>query len=96
MEASGRLRPGRQTPSSSSHAHQIFTDASNEGMGSSSRRLHSQRSVVHSRKQARCQFLGLKVVRLALKCFEDLNRDQTVPIATDNTTIVSYIYKEGV
>ena len=40
-------------------------------------------------------FLELKAVLLALKSFEHLCRDQIVLIAMDNTTIVSYINKEG-
>ena len=39
--------------------------------------------------------LELRAVFLALKSFENLCRDQIVLIATDNTTVVSYINKEG-
>ena len=40
-------------------------------------------------------FLELKAVLLALKCFKHLCRDKTVLIASDNTTVVAYINKEG-
>ena len=40
-------------------------------------------------------FLELKAVLLALKSFEHRCRDQIVLIAMDNTTLVSYINKEG-
>ena len=41
-------------------------------------------------------FLELKAVFLDLKSFEHLCRDQIVLVAMDNTTVVSYITKEGV
>ena len=40
-------------------------------------------------------FLELKAVFLALRSFEHLCKNQVVLIATDNTTVVSYINKEG-
>ena len=40
-------------------------------------------------------FLELKAVLLALKSFEQQCKGQIVLIATDNTTVVSYINKEG-
>ena len=40
-------------------------------------------------------YLELKAVFLALKEFQDLCTDQIVLVATDNTTVVSYISKEG-
>ena len=40
-------------------------------------------------------YLELKVVFLALKEFQDLCIDKIVLVATDNTTVVSYINKEG-
>ena len=39
-------------------------------------------------------YLKLKAVLLALKEFQDLCTDQIVLVATDNTTVVSYINKE--
>ena len=40
-------------------------------------------------------YLELKAVFLALKEFQDLRSDKIVLVATDNTTVVSYINKEG-
>ena len=40
-------------------------------------------------------YLELKAVFLALKEFQDLCTDQIVLVATDKTTVVSYINKEG-
>ena len=76
------------------HAVQLFTNASNEGWGahlgdSTARGVwSSMESLVH------INYLELKAV-LALKQFEHLCRDQIVLVATDNTTVVSYINKQG-
>ena len=77
------------------HALQIFTDASNEGWGahlggSTARGIWSE-----SESRLHINFLELKAVLLALKSFEKQCRGQIVLIATDNTTVVSYINKEG-
>ena len=50
-------------------------------------------STIESRLQI--NFLELKAVLLALKSFELLCRDQIFLVATDNTTMVSYINKQG-
>ena len=77
------------------HAQQLFTDSSNEGWGA-----HLEDSTargVWSEPESRLHinFLELKAVFLAVKSFEHFYRDQIVLIATDNTTVVSYINKEG-
>ena len=77
------------------HALQIFTDASNEGWGahlggSTARGVWSE-----SESRLHINFLELKAVLLALKSFEKQCKGQIVLIATDNTTVVSYINKEG-
>ena len=68
-------------------------------LGRSRRGSHSKRRLVGTRKspphKVTSTFLELKAVFLALKSFEHLCRDQTVLVATDNTTVVSYINKEG-
>ena len=78
-----------------SHALQLFTDASNEGWGahlgdSTARGVWSD---VESRLHI--NFLELKMVFLALKSFEPLCKNQIVLIATDNSTVVAYINKQG-
>ena len=77
------------------HVVQLFTDASKEGWGAhlgdfTARGVwSSQESLLH------INYLELKAVLLALQQFEHLCRDQIVLVATDNTTVVSYINKQG-
>ena len=65
------------------HALQIFTDASKEGWGA------------HLKSKLHINHVELKAVFLALKEFQSLCCNKTVLIATDNTTVVVYINKEG-
>ena len=76
------------------HALQLFTDALNEGWGA-----HLGDSIARGvwssiESRLHINFLELKAV-LALKSFQHLCRDQIVLVATDNTTVVSYINKQG-
>ena len=77
------------------HALQLFTDASNEGWGAhlgdftASGLWSTQESALH------INLLELKAVLLALKRFEQLCWNQTILVCSDNTTVVSYINKEG-
>ena len=71
------------------HALQIFTDASKEGWGANLDE-HEGRVV-----PAREQVTHKPAVFLALKEFRTLVFNKTVLIATDNTTVVAYINKEG-
>ena len=75
------------------HALQVFTEASNEGWGAHLR--HSTARGMCTESHFHINFLELKAVFLALKSFEHLCRVQVVLIATDNTTVVYYINKEG-
>ena len=77
------------------HSIQLFTDASNEGWGahldqSSTKGLWSERE-----KRLHINVLELKAVSLALRDFKDQCQNQTVLVATDNTTVVAYINKQG-
>ena len=77
------------------HSIQLFTDASNEGWGahldqSSTKGLWSDRE-----KRLRINVLELKAVSLALRSFKDQCQNQTVLVATDNSTVVAYINKQG-
>ena len=63
-------------------------------VGCSLKRAHCHRFLVTTRKQAAYK-LELEAVFLALKEFQDLCSDKIVLVATDNTTVVSYINKEG-
>ena len=77
------------------HALQIFTDASKEGWGAhlNERIARGVWSIPESKLHI--NYLELKAVFLALKQFQDLCSDKTVLVATDNTTVVAYINKEG-
>ena len=64
-------------------------------LGRSLRRGYSKRRLVRTRKSPPYQLSRAETVFLALKSFEHLCRDQVVLIATDNTTVVAYINKQG-
>ena len=77
------------------HSIQLFTDASNEGWGAhldqnSTKGLWSDRE-----KRLHINVLELKAVSLALRDFKDKCQNQTVLVATDNSTVVAYINKQG-
>ena len=77
------------------HALQIFTDASKEGWGA-----HLNESIARGtwslpESKLHINYLELKAVFLALKEFQKLCTGKMVLIATDNTTVVAYINKEG-
>ena len=77
------------------HALQVFTDASNEGWGAHLGEAIAKGVWSEPESHLHINFLELKAVFLALKSFEHLCRDQVVLIATDNTTVVAYINKQG-
>ena len=77
------------------HALQLFTDASNEDWGAHLGDSTARGVWSVSESRLHINFLELKAVFLALKSFKHLYRDQIVPVATDNTTVVSYINKQG-
>ena len=77
------------------HSIQLFTDASNEGWGA-----HLDQSSTKSlwsdwKKRLHINVLELKAVSLALRSFKDQCQNQTVLVATDNSTVVAYINKQG-
>ena len=77
------------------HSIQLFTDASNDGWGAhldqkSTKALWSDRE-----KRLHINVLELKAVSLALRDFKDQCQNQTVLVATDNSTVVAYINKRG-
>ena len=76
------------------HLIQIFTDTSKEECAGSYRKSHDQRSVVCFGDQASYKSTELKAV-LALRQFSSLVSGKIVLIATDHTTVVSFINKEG-
>ena len=77
------------------HALQIFTDASNEGWGAPLDDHTARGTWSLPESKLHINHLELKAVFLALKEFRTLVCNKTVLIATDNTTVVAYINKEG-
>ena len=77
------------------HALQIFTDASKEGWVHHLNEHTARGSWSLPESMLHINYLELKAVFLALKEFQDLCTNKIVLVATDNTTVVSYINKEG-
>ena len=77
------------------HALQIFTNASKEGWGAHLDEHTARGTWSLPESKLHINHLELKAVFLALKEFRTLVLNKTVLIATDNTTVVAYINKEG-
>ena len=77
------------------HALQIFTDASKEGWGAHLNEHTARGTWSLPESKLHINYLELKVVFLTLKEFQSLCTNQIVLVATDNTTVVAYINKEG-
>ena len=77
------------------HALQIFTDASKEGWGAHLDEHTARGTWSLPESKLHIYHLELKAVFLVLKEFRTLVLNKTVLIATDNTTVVAYIKKEG-
>ena len=77
------------------HALQIITDASKEGWGAHLNELTARGSWSVPESKLHINYLELKAVFLALKEFQNHCAGQMILIASDNTTVVAYINKEG-
>ena len=77
------------------HALQIFTDTSKEGWGAHLNERTARGTWSLPESKLHINHLELKAVFLALKEFQDLCSNNIVLVATDNTTVVAYINKEG-
>ena len=77
------------------HALQIFTDPSKEGWGTHLKEHTARGTWFIPESKLHINHLELKAVFLALKEFQDLCSNNIVLVATDNTTVVAYIIKEG-
>ena len=77
------------------HALQIFTDASKEGWGAHLNEHTARGPWSVPESKLHINYLELKAVFLALKEFQNLCIGKIVLVATDNTTVVAYINKEG-
>ena len=77
------------------HAVQLFTDASKEGWGAHLGDFTARGVWSPFESRLYINFLEMKAVLLALRQLEHLCKNQIVLVATDNTTVVSYINKQG-
>ena len=75
------------------HSIQLFTDASNEGWGADLEQTSTKGMGSNREKRLHINVLELKAVSLALRSFKDQCQNQTVLVATDNSTVVAYINK---
>ena len=73
----------------------IFTDASTQGLGDHMGDSQISGTWTCSDRQVHINYLDLKVVVAALCHWVSVLRGHQVLIATDNTTVVSYINKQG-
>ena len=78
------------------HALQLFTDASNEGWGAHLGDNIAKGMWSEPESQLHIILLKLKVVLLAVGSLSNSVWGQIILVAMDNTTVVSYINKEGV
>ena len=76
------------------HSIQLFTDASNEGWGTHLDQKSTKGLWSDWEKRLHISVLELKAVSLALRDFKDQCQNQTVLVATDNSTVVAYINKQ--
>ena len=77
------------------HSVQLFTDTSNKGWGAHLEQTSAKGLWSDREKRLHINVLGLKAVSLALQRFKDQCQNQTVLVATDNSTVVAYINKQG-
>ena len=97
MVAEGRQCPYRPTITPNITCSANIYRRIKRRVGHSLRRPPCKRSLVTSGKQAAYKLSRTKRLKslLALKEFQDLCSNKIVLVATDNTTVVSYINKEG-
>ena len=77
------------------HNIQLFTDASNESWGAHLEQASTKGLWSDREKRLHINVPELKAVYLALQRFKDQCQNQTVLVATDNSTVVAYINKQG-
>ena len=73
----------------------IFTDASNAGWGAHSGQDSTGGLWSHPEKHLHINLLEMKAVFLALQFFKKTCQNNQVLIASDNTSVVAYINKQG-
>ena len=77
------------------HALQLFTDASKEGCGTHLNDHTARGTWSLPESKLHINYLELNVVFLAPREFQDLCQNNIVLVATDSTTVVSYMNKGG-
>ena len=79
------------------HVHNtlVFTDASQKGWGAHFNQIVLSGLWSNKEAQLHINVLELKAVLLALKGFQEHLQGQSVLICSDNSTVVSYLNKEG-
>ena len=79
------------------HIHNtlVFTDASQKGWGAHLNKIVLSGLWSNKEAQLHINVLELKAVLLALKGFQEHLQGQRVVICSDNSTVVSYLNKEG-
>ena len=77
------------------HNTLVFTDASQKGWGAHLNEIVLSGLWSNKEAQLHINVLELKAVLLALKGFQEHLQGQTVLICSDNSTVVSYLNKEG-
>ena len=77
------------------HSIKFFTDASNEGWGAHLEQTSAKGLWLNREKRLHINVLELKAVSLAFQRFKDQCQNQTVLVATENSTVVAYINKQG-
>ena len=77
------------------HSLQLFTDTSNEGWGAHLEQTFAKGLWSDRGKRLHINVLERKAVALALQRFKDQCQNQTVLVATNNSTVVAHINKQG-
>ena len=95
MVAAREQCPYRPTITPNKTCSAIFTDASKEGWGTCINECTARGTWSLPGSKLHIYYLELKAVFLALQEFQDLCIHKIVIVETDNTTVVSYINKEG-
>ena len=95
MVAGGKKCSTRSTITPTKHALQIFTDTSKEGWDTHLNEHTARGTWSLSESKLHINHLELKAVFRALNELQDLCSNNIVLVATDNTTVVVYINKEG-
>ena len=95
MVATGREHPTRPTLTPHKTCSADFYRRIKRRVGAHLNELTARGSWSVPESKLHINYLELKAVFLALKEFQDLCVNQIVLVATDNTTVVAYINKEG-